>query len=300
MNLAQIDLNLFVVFDVVFAERNLTRASEILHVTQPAVSNALARLRATFDDPLFVRSGRRMAPTPAAQNLIGPVREALRRLQSGLESRARFDPATASRTFHLAMGDVQASLVMPKLLARLRERAPEVRLQCHTLERAEIEPELAAGTLDFAVDIPQLGRGRLRELPILHDQSYVCVLRRSHPLARKKLTLERYLALPQVTVSARRRGRSYIDIALGRIGAQANTVLRLSHYQPAFHVVLASDLALSPPGSLAAWYDVQVRELPFEVPPLDSILYWHRNAEHDPGNAWLREQIAEACTRKRH
>src|SRR5262249_21592171 len=155
------------------------------------------------DDPLFVRSGGSMTPTPAAQNLIGPVREALRRLQSGLDSGTRFDPATASRVFHLAMNDVQASLVMPELLASLQKRAPGVRVQCHQVDRSEVESELAAGTLDFAFDIPQLGRGRLREQPVLKNQSYVCLLRRGHPMARQKLTLERYLALPQVTVSAR-------------------------------------------------------------------------------------------------
>lgn len=294
MQLAQIDLNLFVVFEVIYAEGNLTRASEILHVTQPAVSNALARLRQTFDDPLFVRAGRRMLPTPVAQNLIGPVREALRRLQGGIEAHSRFEPATADRVFHLAMRDLATSLVMPRLLGPLRERAPGLRLQCHQMERQEIEPELAAGKLDFAIDIPQLGRGPLRGLPLLRDD-YVCVMRRGHPLARRALTLEGYLALPQVTVSGRRHGRSYIDLALGRIGERANTVLRLPHYQPAFHVVLGSDLALSAPRSLVAWYDVEVRELPFEVPPLDSVLYWHRNAEHDPANVWMRAQIAEAC-----
>jgi DNA-binding transcriptional LysR family regulator len=294
VNLAQIDLNLFLVFEVIYTEGNLTRASEILHVTQPAVSNALARLRQTLGDPLFVRSGRSMVPTPAAQNLIGPVREAMRQLQGGIATRARFDPATANRVFHLAMRDLTASLVMPTLMRRLRERAPQLRLQCHELERREAERELAAGKLDFAIDSTPLGRGRLNGLPLLHGD-YVCVMRRGHPLGRRALTLERYLALPQVTVSGRERGLSYIDLALGRIGAQANTVLRLPHYQPAFHVVLSSDLALSAPRSLAAWYDVEVKELPFEVPRQDSQLYWHLNAEHDPAHVWLRGQIVEAC-----
>ncbi len=298
MNLASIDLNLFVVFEVVYAEGNLTRASEILHVTQPAVSNALARLRQTFDDPLFVRSGRGMVPTPAAQNLIGPVREALRRLQGGLEAQTRFEPGSSERVFHLAMGDVTSSLLMPALVRRLGEAAPGVRLQCHQVARREVEAELAAGTLDLAVDIPQLGRGRLCETPLVYEQRYVCVLRRGHPLGRRALDLERYLALPQVMVSGRRRGRSYVDMALGRLGHQANTVLRLPHYQPAFHVVLGSDLALSAPRSLAAWYDVDVRELPFEVPPLSSRLYWHRNADRDPANLWLREQIVAVWARR--
>jgi len=299
VNLAQIDLNQFLVFEVIYTEGNLTRASEILHVTQPAVSNALARLRQTFDDPLFVRSGRSMVPTLAAQNLIGPVRDALRRLQAGIEAQTRFDPATTERAFHFAMRDLTASLLFPHLMRRLRERAPHARLQCHELERREVEAALAAGKLDFAVDSVPLGRGRLNSVQLLRGE-YVLVVRRGHPLGRRALTLERYLALPQVTVSGREHGRSYIDLALGRIGAQANTVLRVQHYQPAFHVVLGSDLALSAPRSLAAWYDVEVKGLPFEVPPQDSRLYWHLNAEHDPANVWMRGQIVDTCSTRAH
>ena len=294
MDLMRLDLNLFVVFDVVYAEGNLTRAAEILHVTQPAVSNALARLRDHFDDPLFVRAGRSMAPTPAARSLIGPVREALRRLQSGLEAHGRFSAEATERVFHVAMNDVLASLVIPPLLGLLRQRAPNVRLQVHEVPRPELESELGAGTLDLALDIPQLGRGRLQALPLLENQRYVCVLRRRHPLLRGKLTLDTVLAAPQINVSTRRRGRSFIELALGRIGRQPNVVLRLPHYQPAFHTVLASDLILAAPASLAARYDVATRPLPFEVPPPDTLLYWHRNAERDPANAWLREQLVAA------
>jgi DNA-binding transcriptional LysR family regulator len=247
MDLARVDLNLFVVFDVVYAEANLTRAAELLHVTQPAVSNALARLRDLCGDPLFVRVGRSMQPTPAARNLIGPVREALRRLQGGLEAHGQFSAPATDRVFHVAMNDVLASLVLPPLLRLVRERAPNVRLQCHEVPRRELEAELGAGTIDLALDIPQLGRGRLQALPLLEGQPYVCVLRRNHPLLRGRLTLDKYLAAPQINVSTRRRGRSFIELALGRIGRQPNVALRLPHYQPAFHVVRDSDLLLAAP-----------------------------------------------------
>ena len=108
MKLTGIDLNLFVVFEAIYTERNLTRAAGILNVTQPAVSNALARLRASFDDPLFARRGGVMAPTPVAQSLIQPVRQALARLRSGLDQRAQFDPLTSARVFHIAMRDTSA------------------------------------------------------------------------------------------------------------------------------------------------------------------------------------------------
>jgi DNA-binding transcriptional LysR family regulator len=186
---------------------------------------------------------------------------------------------------------------MPDLVPLLHQRAPHVRLHCHQVERRDIAGELAAGTLDFAVDIPGLGKARLLSRK-LHQDRYVCILRRDHPMARGRLTLKRYLDMEHVMVSSRRHGRSYTELALARSGEQVNTVLRLQHYQPAFHVVLGSDLALAAPRSLAAWYDVVVRELPFEVAPLDSLLYWHRNADHDPASIWMRDLMAEASRQR--
>jgi DNA-binding transcriptional LysR family regulator len=293
MNLNRIDLNLFVVFETIYAERNLTRASEALSLTQPAVSNALARLRATVGDPLFVRTGRAMAPTPVAHNLIGPVRQALRALRTSVSQRERFEPATAERTFHIALRDAASSVLMPDLMLALRAKAPGLNIHCHQVDRREIALELAAGTLDFAIDIPELAKSDLGSAPLFEDR-YVCVLRKGHPMARGALSLERFLAIDHVTISGRRRGRSFVDIALGRLGRQTNTVLRLPHFQPAFHVVMRTDMALSAPLSLAKRYEVAIKELPFEAPPLRSLLFWHRNADLDPANIWLRAEIAKA------
>jgi DNA-binding transcriptional LysR family regulator len=301
MNLNRIDLNLFVLFETIYSERNLTRASEVLSITQPAVSNALARLRATFGDPLFVRAGRVMAPTPVAHNLIGPVRQALRALRTSVSQREQFDPRTAERTFHVALRDAASSVVMPDLMLSLRSKAPNLKIHCHQVDRREIALELAAGTLDFAVDIPELAKSDLNSAPLFEDR-YVCALRKKHPMARGPLSLERFLAIEHVTISGRRRGRSFVDIALGRLGHQTNTVLRLPHFQPAFHVVMSTDMALSAPLSLARRYDVAVKELPFEAPPLRSLLYWHKNADLDPANVWMRAEIIEAShpTSTRH
>lgn len=291
MNLAGVDLNLFVVFETVYAQGNLTRAAEILNTTQPAISNALARLRETFDDPLFVRVGRRMTPTPLAQNLAGPVRAALRQLRASIEQGSRFDPATAEKTFHIAIRDTACAQLMPGLLARIGAQSATIRVQCHEIDRGEIAAELAAGKLDCAVDIPELGRADLKSQPLIEDR-YVCVLRRGHPLARRSLDVDALLSVGHVMVSSRRSGRGLVDIALGRLGRQADIHLRLTHFQPAFHVLMSSDLAMSAPLSLARKYDVEIRELPFAVPPLVSLLFWHRNADVDPANLWLRRLIA--------
>ena len=290
MNLSAIDLNLFVVFEAIYTERNLTRASEILNVTQPAVSNALARLRATFGDPLFERRSGVMAPTPVAQSLIGPVRQALSRLRTGLDQRTAFDPATSDRIFHLAMRDTSAATILPVLARHLETIAPHVHVQCHFVDRPEIPHELAAGTLDLAVDIPQLARSDLASSPLFADR-YVCVMRRGHPAARLPMTLARFAALRQIATSGRRRGRTLVEAAMARAGHSANMVLRLPTFQMAMDVVRSSDLIATAPLLLTRALDLVVKELPIEPPRVESLLFWHRNAASDPGNQWLRAQL---------
>jgi len=296
MNLNAIDLNLFVAFDVIYAERNLTRASEVLNITQPAVSNTLARLRATFGDRLFVRTGNAMVPTPVAQSLVGPVRQALRQLRASVDQVRKFDPLTSEKIFNLSMGDGAATILMPEIASALRRHAPHLKIHCSQVDRREIASELASGNLDFALDIPELEKPDLNGADILRDR-YVCVLRQGHPFAKREVTLADYLELQHVMVSSRRRGRGLVDIALARLGKQADTPLRVTHFQSALHVVMASDMAVTAPLSMACRYEVVRKELPFEVPPLRTVLYWHRNADHDPANVWMRQQIVDASRR---
>jgi DNA-binding transcriptional LysR family regulator len=293
MNLAGVDLNLFVVFDTIYTERSLTGASEILHITQPAVSNALARLRVAFNDPLFVRVGRSMMPSPLAQNLIGPVRASLRQLRATIDQGRKFDAATSQKTFSISMRDT-GTQILPRLLGHLARSAPGVRIHCPPVDRRDLAGELASGQLDLAVDIPELARSDLKSVKLLDDR-YVCVMRRGHPLASRKLTLERFLSAKHILVSGRRSGRGYIDVTLGRLGHQVDNVLRLTHFQPAFHVVGETDMLLTAPSSLAHKYDVVVKDLPFPAAPLEGVLYWHRNADQDPGNVWIREEFIRAA-----
>ena len=293
MNLSGVDLNLFVVFDTIYSERSLTRAAEILNITQPAVSNALARLRLAFDDPLFVRVGRRMTPSPLAQNLVGPVRDALRQLRTTIDSARRFDPATSDKLFSVSLRDNAGTQLIPALLSRLQRVAPDVRLQCPPVERRDIAAELASGQLDFAIDIPELARSDLKSVRLLHDK-YVCVMRRGHALARGPLTLQRFLSANHVLVSSRRSGRGHIDLALARSGHAVTSALRVTHFQLAFHAVAQTEMLLSAPLSLAQRYDVAVKPLPFDAPALEAMLYWHRKADIDPANVWMRDQLIAA------
>lgn len=295
MNLRTIDLNLLPVFEAIYVERSLTRASEALHVTQPAVSNALVRLRAALGDPLFVRAARGMTPTPAAEALIGPVREALTRLRSGLDQRTRFDPANSERVFSAAMGEVAAAALVPALAARLEKIAPSVRFTILHVEREKVARELAAGTIDFAVDIPSASRGDLDNAPLTDGDSMVCVFRRRHPALRTPLTLARFLTLRLIVVSARRTGRTVLDLALAEHGERVRPAMRLPRYAEAFDVVRATDLVLVAPRSVASRPDVVARDLPFAASSPGLKLFWRREARHDPAIAWARDELLTAA-----
>lgn len=290
MKLSQVDLNLFVVFDTVYTEQNLTRAAEILHITQPAVSNALNRLRQTLGDPLFVRTARGMRPTPLAHTLIEPVRSALRQLDTCLRQRDRFDPASAVRVFRISAGDLAEPMFLPGLSAHLQEHCPGIRLEVVTVDRGAVPLEMAAGTLDVAIDAPLLSHPELNTVRLLRDD-FVCALRRGHPLAAQPLTLERYLSLRHIHISSRARGAGYVDIALRALGQRRDIAVRLQHYVAAQSLLAATDFALSAPRGMVSRWPVAMLPLPFETPPQELHLFWHKGAEKDPGNRWLRETL---------
>ncbi len=293
MNLRGIDLNLLPIFEVIYTERSLTRASEVLHVTQPALSNALVRLRRAFGDPLFIRSGRGMTPTPEAEQLIGPVRDAMARLRAGLDRGLGFDPKSSERAFNIAAGEVATSALAPILASGLMAEAPRVRFFFHQTDRAAIPLELASRRLDFAIDIAALTQSDLESRPFMEDP-YVCVLRRGHRAARQKLTLELLLRLTHVAVSSRRGGRTVVDLALNRTGERLRPVMRFPHYSPAFHVVTTTDFALIAPLSLARIHDVVIRPLPLDGLNLMLHLHWRRDTDKDPACVWARDHLVSA------
>ena len=292
MKLPNMDLNLFVVFDTVYAEQNLTRAAKRLHITQPAVSNALKRLRDAFGDPLFVRTPRGVAPTPVADNIAGRVKEALHLLSVSLNESENFAAQSSARMFALGVHDIDEAVLVPRLMERLDAAAPGISVECISVPRSELERELASGSLDFALDIP------LFSVPLLCRQlvsaeRYVCAMRPGHPMAEQPLTLERYLALDHVHVSSRRQGMGHIDRALERLGRARNIRLRMMSYMAAPQVAATTDLVLTIPRPLASMYGLTTLELPFEVGTLDQYLYWHRNADEDRANVWMRELLLD-------
>ncbi|AWF83385.1 LysR family transcriptional regulator [Microbulbifer sp. A4B17] len=291
MQLQRIDMNLFPVLEAIYTTRNLTRAAEQLHITQPAVSNALARLRRTLGDPLFTRSPTGMAPTPLTESIMPRVQEALSLLGASLSEHRHFVPQEARKTLRLSMNDMAETFLLPRLLEVLEQEAPGIAVESFQVPREQLVKELAANTLDFALDIPVPTSPHIKQQRLMSDR-YLCMLRQDHPLADSaSLTLEQYLKLEHIHVSSRRSGPGLEDIALNKLGRRRNVKLRVQHYRVAPLVVLRTDLALTVPASLAQQYSARLFELPFQVPQMDWHLLWHKNQHDDPANQWLRNKL---------
>jgi DNA-binding transcriptional LysR family regulator len=296
VNVQDIDLNLLRVFDAVLHEKGVTPAAARLGLTQPAVSNALARLRKVFGDALFVRTPRGVDPTPFARELAEPVRQALALLESALAHGSGFDPATSSRAFHFYMSDLGQVEFLPPLVERVQRVAAGVRLEALALDLEHIGDALAAGTLDLAVGfLPGLGPP-LRRRALFRDP-YVCLVRADHPLVAKGLTRRRFLEASHALVTYRGGGHRVIEEALERAGIARRIALRVPHFTVVPMVLERTDLILTLPARVARVYERRgnVRALtpPVPIPQAEVAVHWHERFDADPGNRWLREQLIE-------
>ena len=295
MNVQALDLNLLRVFDAVLRDRSVTAAAQHLGLTQPAVSNALARLRTQFDDALFVRTSSGMDATPFARDLAEPVRQALALLESALAHGPGFDPASSARAFRFYMSDLGQIEFLPPLVERARRVAPGVRLEAVALEVEDIGDALAAGALDLAVGfLPGLGPP-VRRQPLFRDP-YVCLMRADHPAIGRKLTRKKFLAASHALVSYK-GGHRVIEEALERAGLTRRIALRVPHFTVVPMVLERSDLILTLPSKVARVYEQRGKfkalAPPVHIPPADVAAHWHERFERDPGNRWLREQVIE-------
>jgi DNA-binding transcriptional LysR family regulator len=297
MHLSRIDLNLFIVFDTVYTEGGITRASQRLSLTQPAISHALGRLRELFGDPLFIRQGRSMVPTPLARQMIDPVRESLHGLEATLKRIDRFDPATARKHFTIGMRDVRELTMLPSLLRSVTRAAPSIDISVVRAERKQLETELAMGRLDVAIDV-RLALSEEVRRQLINAERLVVVARQRHPGVKAALDLDTYLSQEHILVSSRRRGFSIEDYELSRQGLSRRIRLRCQHYFAACRVVSETNLILTMAERYARIVNPLFRNrilpFPLEVPDYDGYLYWHANADADPANQWLRKQLMDA------
>jgi DNA-binding transcriptional LysR family regulator len=309
VHLSQVDLNLFVVLEAIYREGNITRAGQQLNLTQPAISHALKRLRDLLQDPLFVRQGAHMMPTPFTRNIIEPVRQALQILEANLGQSHNFIPEHTRRSFHLSLWEYLEALILPPLLSHLSHASPGMSITTSRVKRRDLETELASGSVDLAIEIPMTISDRIRQKWLLNEP-FVVIARQGHPAIEDTLDLDTYLSQRHIQVSSRRQGPSLIDIELSRRGLRRQVFLRTQHNFTACMVVSKTDMLLTLPerharllnaglqntgslntGSLNTGSLNQVHPFPLHAPRLEAHLYWHESVENDPANRWLREQI---------
>ncbi|MGA3091006.1 MAG: LysR family transcriptional regulator [Terriglobales bacterium] len=299
MHLSQVDLNLFVVLEAIYREGNITRAGQQLNLTQPAISHALKRLRDLLQDPLFVRQGPQMVPTPFTRNMIEEVRQALHILETNLSASRNFVPQSARRNFHLSLWEYAEVLILPSLLRRLNHAAPSMSITTSRVRRRDLETELASGSVDLAIEIPMTVSDRIRHQWLLKEP-FVVMARRGHPAIKKTLDLDAYLAQRHIQVSSRRHGPSLVDIELNRRGLRRQVFLRIQHNHTACIVVSNTDMLLTLPERHARLLNAglpdkslgnRVYPFPLQEPRLEAHLYWHESVENDPASRWLREEI---------
>jgi len=289
MNLKETDLNLFIAFDVIYTEKNLTKAGQVLGITQPAVSNALSRLRELFDDELFTRTSKGMIPTPVANQIISDVRNALSLMQNTISESEKFDPFTADMTFRISIGDSSEYRLLPLLIKQLADVAPKMKVETYLTPRKEAPRELSSGVIDFSIDPPVHSDPHLRHEKI-YEEDYVMIVRKNHPILDKsEITIEDYLDLAHIHISNRKTGLGHVDMTLYKLGLARNISLRAQNFLVAPHVVEQSDLAITTTKGFAVDRDLAWRKLPFDVDPLVLHLYWHESKETDPSSIWMKD-----------
>lgn len=293
---SSIDLNLLSVFQEVYRERQISAAARRLGLTQSAVSNALARLRRTFGDELFVRTAHGMQPTPLAQQMAEPIGAAMVQVALALSQRSRFDPATSGRRFTLAMTDVGEVYFMPVLIERCRTIAPNVEIASIRANGLTLKDDMETGRVDLAIgafeDVSEALYHRA-----LFRQRFVSMFRKDHPLAKGKVDLERFVAAPHLIVDAAQSPYDRINGLLEKAGVTAGTRFRVPHFTAVPYIVSTSELVVTVPQKLAesaaSPFGLKWIEPPLALPTLQTNVFWHRRFNHDPGIQWLRGLIAD-------
>ena len=284
------DLNLLVIFDAIMTEGSITRAAESLNITQPAVSNAVGRMREIWKDDLFIKDGRNITPTLFAQNLWVKVKEPLEEIDDAINPKG-FDPSTSRRTFRIAATDLMVDLVWADLRHRLEQDAPNVSIQTVPYTISNGETVLNRASVDILIGANDL-MPPMKTSELLVDLEYVCVMNPEHELATGNLTLERFVAADHLLVSLSGDVRGYTDMVLAEHGLQRRVAMTINNFASATKILRESTLVcVLPSVTVRPFIDsgtLLSRRLPIPVPGPKLSLFWHKRSDREPGNIWLR------------
>lgn len=294
MNEDAIDLNLLRVLKAIEVEGSVTAGAQRLGLSQPAVSNALGRMRRILGDPIFVRSTTGMQATQRGRRLLASFDAAMGLIRQGLHDGRSFDPDTSTAQIVVLVSEMGELALLPSLTHALAVRAPALRLSVRQLSRTQHAVELEAGLADLAIGFIAAPRRSLRVRRLFQDR-FVCMMRAGHPATTDPLTLERYLALSHIAVSRHGRERVVTDALIAR-GAERRIALTIPHFTAAPMIILRSDLVVTVPQRLVEIFEpmgIIGRELPFPIPKLTLSIYWHEQQTTNPANQWLRSLFVE-------
>jgi DNA-binding transcriptional LysR family regulator len=292
MNWGAFDLNLLIVFDAVMQDRSVTRAGNRIGLSQPAMSHALNRLRYMLKDELFVRTPDGMVPTPRAEMLAQPLRNALSEMQHALEP-AAFNPAASDRSFALSVNNYAAVVLAPPLVAAISAAAPGVRVDLRPSGTLDIVEQLDRGELDLALGSLDNPGERFATALLLEDL-FVMVMRRGHPASRRKLTAAAVAALPHLEISSSGEDTRFVDHWLKERGVERRIALR-APYLSAAPTLVQSDFVATLSRRIAQEFvrnhPLEVRQPPYDPPRVRTVMLWHRRFEGHPAHQWLRGVI---------
>lgn len=296
MELTDIDLNQLVVFQQLMVARRVSKVAENLGLTQPAVSNTLARLRRQFGDDLFVRTPTGMMPTPFAEQLAEPIGYALGMIHSGLNQQQHFDPARVERPVTIGMTDIGEIVFLPALLAALHEQAPGIALRTVRTTATTLRDDMEAGQVDLAIGpLPQLKAGFFQRR--LFRQRYVCLFRRGHPLDRRRLTLDGFQSAEHLVIVSAGTSHGKVDDLIRRAGVERTVRLTIPHFVSVGHILRRTDLVATVTERLADGllepFDLTSRPHPIALPEVAINVFWHAKVHRSPLHQWLRGVVID-------
>jgi DNA-binding transcriptional LysR family regulator len=296
VELHDIDLNLLVVFQELLRQRRVSAVATALGTSQPAISNALARLRKALGDELFIRTSKGMVPTPFAETLTEPIANALGTIHHTLNLTSVFDPASSTRAFTVAMTDIGEISFLPVLMRKLAVIAPGVTISTVRNQSDTLRADMEHGQVDLAIGfLPDLKGGFFQRR--LFRQRYVCLFRAEHPLAGAGMTSKAFSHAEHVSIVAEGTGHGMVDTVIQRAGIRRNVRLRVPHFVAVGHILQTTDLIAVVPHAYAmstlAPFGLVSAPCPIKIPDITINVLWHARNHRDPGNQWLRQTIFE-------
>ncbi|WP_395343639.1 LysR family transcriptional regulator [Ningiella sp. W23] len=289
------ELNLLIVFDAIMTEGSISRAADRLAMTQPAVSNAVSRMRVAWKDDLFVKDGRNIKPTLRAENMWAQIKAPISELSSAIKP-VSFEPATVQRTFRIALADIVAQMLLVPLRKRIENEAPNINLHCVPYTIVNTVEVLESANVDLVLGATAMMPGNIRT-EYLFTPKYVCAMRVGHVLAKKTLSLEEFGGAEHLLVSLSGDTVGFTDEVLAQKGLSRRIAATVNQFSLVPSMLENSDLiAVAPLGALSASIaegKLSGTRPPIELPPTAANMYWHKRQDKDPGVIWLRENVKE-------